>query len=83
MTRTDTRPAGAPRDRRTPVRGHWCVGLREHFDAARRSHVPRFTPSGAIRSSDDLNAVVIQFCPYCGERLGQPSPSARPTTPEP
>jgi hypothetical protein len=57
-------------DRR--VRGHTCRGLREHFDAAQYPSVPSFSPSGAIVAADDINAVVIRFCPFCGHNLATP-----------
>jgi hypothetical protein len=51
------------------VRGHTCEGLNRHFAAADYGCVPCLNASGAICGCDDLNPVVIDFCPWCGVDL--------------
>lgn len=69
---------------RRHVRGHICPGLQDHFDAATYGCIPaatygcipRITEEGTIAGCDDINEEPILFCPYCGEKLPEPTPIA-------
>ena len=55
-------------NRAEKVRGHICEGLKEYQNVG-CGCIPSFREDGSTEVCDDTNHKLIEFCPFCGEKL--------------
>lgn len=53
------------------VLDHICAGMKEHQDYSTSMCIPVINKDGYIIGCDDINAVQIKYCPFCGAELAQ------------